>query len=304
MKILVTGVNGFVGGHLAREINSQGFSVIGCGMDSALDPGLQNIVESYFGNCDLTSSVAASALPLKEVGAIINLAGLAGVGASFQNQQKYLDINVKVHTTIAEKLLKYGSTLRMVSISTGAVYDANQLMPLSESSKIANKASPYALSKIAMEKALQEYRKKGLDIIIVRPFNHIGPGQKEGFLLPDLAKQLSESDTITAGNTETSRDYTDVRDVVKAYVLLSSTKNLSSNVYNICSGKPRKGSELLAMLAKKMGKENYKTIIDKALLRPDDPAEIYGSYELIKKDTGWQPSIKLEKTIDDFVDAF
>ena len=176
-------------------------------------------------------------------------------------------------------------------------------MPLNEGSETSDKTSPYAKSKLAMEKAVLGYRSHGLDVIVARPFNHIGPGQGPGFLLPDLAAQLMAGSVVQVGDLSTSRDYTDVRDVVRAYLDLATTKKLSSDIYNICSGKPIKGSKILTMLATEMKKGQYKTVVDRARIRPDDPNKIFGSYELIKKDTGWKPTIKLEQTIADFVNS-
>src|SRR5690606_38366342 len=136
-----------------------------------------------------------------------------------------------VHSTLAGFLLELGTPpVRIVAISTGAVYDPHQPMPLHEESRLVDRetGSPYALSKIAMERAMEKFVASGLDIVIARPFNHIGPGQLNGFIVPDLTSQVIESDAIKVGDLTTKRDYTDVRDVVKAYAklaMLSSPKH-------------------------------------------------------------------------------
>lgn len=303
MNILVAGINGFVGKHLTKELHKQAHSIIGCGLDDALDSSLRQLPIKYYGNTDLTNSESISKLPLSAIDAVINLAGLAQVGKSFGNKEAYERVNVEVHTKLIDELLKVNPSTRIVSVSTGAVYDNDQQMPLAEDSMLTQSGSPYAQSKILMEEAMAKLAEQGADIVIARPFNHIGPGQLPGFLLPDLANQLLKSDEIEVGNLATERDYTDVRDVVKAYTLLATQPTLGHFIYNICSGTSIKGSVILDKLAISMKKPNYKVMIDKSKIRPNDPEKVIGDNSRIKADTGWHPTIPLEQTIDDFVKA-
>lgn len=301
-KILVTGVNGFVGHHLAQTLKQQKHTVYGSGLDANLDPSLSSLVDAYFGNCDLTNSDSVSKLPLNEIDAVINLAGLAQVGASFDQAERYLKINVEVHTNVVEGLKHANNTrARVIAVSTGAVYDANQAMPISESGKLITEGSPYALSKIAMEEALQQHIDQGMDIVIVRPFNHIGPGQLPGFLVPDLLQQVLQNDIITVGNLTTERDYTDVRDVVEAYALLATTTTLPHRIYNVCSGRSITGEKILETILEAASKTNAKVEVDPSRLRPNDPPKIVGDNSRLKQDTGWKPTIQLQQTIADFV---
>src|SRR5690606_25202467 len=132
-----------------------------------------------------------------KIDAVINLAGLAQVGASFGKEELYNRINVEVHTVLVKRLESLGSSARVVAIITGAVYDNHQAMPLNEGSTLTTVGAPYTLSKIAMEQALQPFMDGGMDIVIVRPFNHVGPGQRGGFLVPDLSEQLLAGPTVT-----------------------------------------------------------------------------------------------------------
>lgn len=301
--ILITGVSGFVGHHLARELKAQAVTVYGTGLSTKLGPELSPFVDKYFGDCDLTKPESVAKLPLQEVTAIINLAGLAQVGGSFSQEDLYMQTNLAVHTVLAQRLLDLDQkTTRLVAISTGAVYDSNSPMPLKEASPLVTTAgSPYARSKVAMEAALANYRQKGLDIIIARPFNHIGPGQKAGFIIPDLVEQLVTQKTATVGNLRTERDYTDVRDVVKAYVLLATKAKLSHHIYNVCSGKSKAGQVILDLLKTALGKESTAVRVDKSRFRPGDPAKITGDNTRITADTGWRPQIAIEQTIADVV---
>lgn len=300
-KILVTGISGFVGQHLAKAAKTQGITIIGTGMDSSISPGLDGILEEYIGGCDLTKKESVQNLPLHKIDAVINLAGLAQVGASFGDEAHYNEINVRVHTVLAEALLNAGSQARVIAVSTGAVYESSKSMPLNETSDLLLHGSPYALSKIAMETALHKIANRGLDVVVVRPFNHIGPGQLPGFLLPDLVSQIQRSGKVTVGNLKTRRDYTDVRDVVNAYLLLATKPVLSHSVYNVCSGKAIKGEEILEVVTKVMGLASVKVTVDPKLIRPNDPEEIIGDNTRLMAETGWSPTISLEQTIKDFV---
>src|SRR5690349_15350860 len=137
-EILVTGISGFVGHHLAAELASQGHHVIGTDRAKELDPKLQAHTAEYFGECDLLDPDAVANLPLDRVDGVINLAGLAQVGSSFDDAERYDRINVGVHTVLADRLLEVGKdSTRVLAVSTGAVYDNHQPMPLNEDSALA-----------------------------------------------------------------------------------------------------------------------------------------------------------------------
>jgi GDP-4-dehydro-6-deoxy-D-mannose reductase len=303
--ILVTGVSGFVGQHLARELKQQGFVVFGTGIAPVKE--IPEHCDQYFGDCDLTKISDVRKLPLEKIDSVINLAGLAQMGASFKNESLYMNTNVAVQTMIAKRLFELGALeTRIIAISSGAVYDNRQDMPLTESSNLAPQSSPYSRSKIAMELELDNYRKMGLDIIIARPFNHIGPGQTQGFIVPDLTEKImtATNDTLTVGNLKTSRDYTDVRDVVKAYILLATLPHLKHDIYNVCSGKSTSGQIILDMLKGALNREDLKTRVDKQYFRPNDAVDHFGDNTRLRTDTRWQPKIPLEQTIQDFVDWY
>jgi len=171
--------------------------------------------------------------------------------------------------------------------------------------------NPYIASKVKQEELAAEYRSKGLDCIVARPFNHIGPGQLPGFLVPDLTQQLAKVrddglSEIKVGDLSKERDFTDVRDVVKAYCLLATvpTAQLKHPVYNICSGQPHKGEELLQLLIRHMDLGKIKVFVDQSRLRPNDPQSVYGSSASLNRDTGWKPTISLDQTITDFVEWY
>lgn len=304
-KIIVTGVNGFVGAHLVHELREQGYDVLGVGREAEINPAIQSELDGYI-QCDLANYEEVGQLPLSQAKAVINLAGLAAVGPSFDQPDLYMKINTAVLDTVCKAAIEQSaSNLRIISISSGAVYGSQQPMPLTEDSKLDPNSSPYAASKIAMEELSLKYRAEGLDCVVARPFNHIGPGQMEGFLLPDLYKKIADlradGGKLLVGNLTTRRDYTDVRDVVKAYISLVTAETLNNGVYNVCSGRSLSGEEILALLLKELGHEDITPEVDPSLFRPSDAPELYGSNDRLHNDTGWQPVIPIEQTIRDFV---
>lgn len=295
--ILITGVNGFVGKHLVREISRNSISVIGVGRESSADPEISELLHEYV-NVDLTKEWPKT----DEVSAVIHLAGLASVGPSFENPQDYLNMNSAMVTNMCEYYLTQRNKPRIIVVSSGAIYDPSQNMPLTEDSEIGF-YSPYAVSKFLVEKQCAYYRNRGLDCVVVRPFNHIGPGQSEGFLVPDVVNQLKVGEVITVGNISTKRDYTDVRDIVRAYRLLATTPQLNHGVYNACSGTSTSGEEIVNLIKDVLKKPSAEVIVEQSRVRPTDPVDIYGDASRLSGDTGWIPEIKLEQTLIDIVSS-
>jgi GDP-4-dehydro-6-deoxy-D-mannose reductase len=298
-RIVITGINGFVGHHLARELASHSISVIGIGQDENVTPELRDITTEYY-SANLTEEWPK----IENVDGVIHLAGLAAVGPSFDKPQLYINANSAMVTNMCESFLTQDKKPRILVISSGAIYSPDQEMPITEDSKVGF-SSPYAVSKILTENQCTYYRNRGLDCIVVRPFNHIGPGQGGGFLLPDITTGLLEAKqsntSLLVGNLKSKRDYTDVRDVVKAYYLLATTPSLSHTIYNVCSGKSVSGEEILAHIQKITGITDVPVKIDQNKIRPNDPANIYGSSTWLQNDTEWKPSVPLVQTISDYI---
>lgn len=296
-KVVITGINGFVGHHLARELASNGVSVAGVSYEDQLSESLKDTVTEYF-PADLVNKWPETG----EADSIIHLAGFAAVGPSFDSPQKYIDGNSAMVTNLCEYYLQQDKKPRIVVISSGAIYESTQPMPISESGAIGLD-SPYAVSKVLTENQCTYYRKRGLDCVVLRPFNHIGPGQAEGFILPDLYKQLSENTTgtIQVGNLETRRDYTDVRDIVRAYGKIALAPSLEHEVYNVCSGKTLSGIEILNALKSNLYKEDIVVEVDSSKIRPTDAQEIMGDSSRLQKELDWMPEIPIDQTVVDFV---
>jgi GDP-4-dehydro-6-deoxy-D-mannose reductase len=293
--VLVTGVNGFVGTHLVRELANNNIKVIGIGRENTPSTEIASVLKDYH-QADLTNIWPKTDTFIS----VLHLAGLADVGSSFNSPQKYIEVNSSIMTNLGEYCIDNNKKARIIAISSGAVYSSKANMPLIESSEVSFN-SPYSVSKILLENQAAYYRSRGLDCVIVRPFNHIGPGQGAGFLIPDLLDQLNaRGSVVKVGNLKTKRDYTDVRDVARAYRLLATAPKLDHELYNVCSGRAVAGDEILSLLQKLTG--NKKPVeIDEDKIRPTDAEIIYGSFERLKNDTGWIPEIPLEQTLGDIL---
>ncbi|HET7673032.1 MAG TPA: GDP-mannose 4,6-dehydratase [Candidatus Saccharimonadales bacterium] len=302
--IVITGANGFVGHHLSEACAQNGKDILGIGYgELAEDSKLKGWLKEYKAINLVDKDDVETQLDLSSAETVFHLAGLAAVGLSFEQPARYIADNTAMLINLAEKALKDGSKARFIVVSSGAVYDPNQKLPISEKGKTISN-SPYAISKITTEMFCEYYRSRGLDMIIVRPFNHIGPGQGPGFLLPDLvaqAQKYDETGKFMVGNLDTRRDYTDVRDVVQAYMAIAQSKDLGAGLYNVCSGKSHAGKEILDEIIKNMALGSPKIEIDQSKIRPNDVMDIYGDNSQIKADTGWEPKIPLEKSVTDFI---
>lgn len=302
LQIVITGINGFVGKHLTRELKSAGHQVIGLDRSETVSPEIAELVDTY-----LVADLATGWPELPNVDAIIHLAGLAAVGPSFENPQAYININSAIVTNMCEYYLKQDKMPRVVMISSGAIYDPNVPMPISETSPVAY-TSPYAVSKVLLENQAAYYSSRGIECVVMRPFNHVGPGQLPGFLVPDLAEKIrarsSTSDPIQVGNLDTKRDYTDVRDVVRAYRLVATKETrLENPLYNVCSGVSHSGREVLTAIADAMQIETPTVVVDEKLLRPNDILDIRGDMSRLENEFGWKPTYTFSQTIADFVNS-
>lgn len=299
--IVITGVNGFVGGHLAEKFHKKGFKIIGVGIDDEPTDSVREILQHYY-KADLTKTWPVTE---KGVRAIVHLAGLAAVGPSYDNPQLYIEKNSAMVTHMCEYYANIEKKPRILLISSGAIYDPLQNMPISEDSPLGY-SSPYAVSKVLNENQAKYYRGRGLDCVVVRPFNHIGHGQGQGFILPDLyariaAAQKNSAKEIVVGNLNTKRDYTDVRDIVSAYSLLALAETLKHDTYNICSGKSLSGNEILKYIKENSSAEDIATVVDETLIRPNDILDIWGDSSRIREELAWSPEHSIEETIRDYI---
>lgn len=300
-KILVTGANGFVGRHLVKELAENGHTVVGVGGPQGSNEHSPHVSEYVV--ADLTKSEEAKKINFDGIDGVVHLAGLAAVGPSFDDPMLYISTNVGIEVNLFEAALAQDKHPKFLIVSSGSLYDPKAELPITETSAVLP-SSPYAVSKIGQEEMAHYYSGRGFECMVARPFNHIGPGQNPGFIVPDLAKQMTEAEKtggteISVGNLDAQRDYTDVRDIARAYRLLLE-HGKPGETYNICSGKPRSGHEILEKLLA-AASASLSVVQDPAKMRPSDTPVLYGSHDKLTADSGWQPEIDLETTLQDVI---
>jgi len=295
MKLLVTGGAGFIGSHF---------------INYWLANHPTDKITSY--QVDLTDKEQVEKL-INDVrpDEVYNLAAQTSPSQSIKDPSDTLMNNTLSELYLFEAIKNSThKDTRILAISSSEIYgaiDASDL-PIDEDTPL-RPTTPYAVSKITQDYlALQYFLAHKMQIIRVRPFNHTGPRQQPNFVVPMFAKQIAEIEKgkqeplMKVGNLDARKDFTDVRDVVKAYSLLME-KGVPGDVYNIGSGKSVKIQQILDSLISLSGKEiTYER--DDALYRPIDTPDIYCDYEKIKSLTGWEPQIPLEKTLKDTLDYF
>ena len=287
MRVLVTGGAGFAGRHLVSHLQAEGDEVV--------------VTDRRDGGPDLLDGGGWRTL-LAEIGvdAVYHLAAQASVPASWQDPVETLRVNVEGTLNVL-LACRDGGVSRVLVVSSSDVYgqaSAGEL-PLRESAPL-RPVTPYAASKAAAEQlAVQAWLGWGLEVVRVRPFNHLGPGQDDRFVAGALAARVSEAERnggeVAVGNLSAKRDFTDVRDVVRAYrsVLLDG---LPGEVYHVCSGKAVAISELAELLVS-MAERPVRLVTDPTLLRPVDVPVLVGDASRLRAATGWAPTIELRQTL-------
>jgi GDP-4-dehydro-6-deoxy-D-mannose reductase len=288
-----------VGTHLARIAAADGHTVWAAGREASPSAELAAHISDYFpGDLEHAWTVPAGA------DAVVHLAGLAAVGPSFDHPQRYLDVNSGIMTRMSEALLRLSQRPRLVVVSSGSVYAPPIADELVDETSPVIPSSPYAVAKILVETQAAYYARRGLDTVVARPFNHIGPHQGPGFLVPDLVAELralADGDTMHIGNLAAARDYTDVRDVARAYLTLAFAETHRHDLYNVASGISHTGFDVLAEVARAMDRDLPPLETDPARLRPNDPLNIVGNASRLRDEYGWQPEIDWRQSVKDGV---
>jgi GDP-4-dehydro-6-deoxy-D-mannose reductase len=292
VRSLITGGRGFVGTWLAEHLRGRGDEVV------AIDYEV-----------DVTDPVALlDAVTAAAPDVIYHLAALTHVGESWKDPLQVLQVNVIGTAALLAAARQCGTDPRILVTSSAEVYGAvtdSSLMPLDELTPTAP-LTPYAASKLAAEALIgQAVRGHGQEVIVVRPFNHIGPGQTPNFAVPALAKRIVEADrrgarSIPVGNLAARRDFTDVRDVVKAYRMLIES-GTPGEVYNVCSGQDVAIEEIANALLRLAG-TSLEFEIDPALTRPVEVPVLRGDPTRLQHATGWKPEISLDQTLADVLE--
>jgi GDP-4-dehydro-6-deoxy-D-mannose reductase len=241
-------------------------------------------------------SVVAGARPQ----VVYHLAARAHVGDSWRDPAGTLHDNVAMTLNVLEAVRAEAPEATVVAVASGEVYGPPERLPVDESAALRPQ-NPYAVSKASSDLLAGFYADAHrLRVIRARAFNHSGPGQAPVYAIASFAKQFAESADdpvrIVTGNPDTRRDYTDVRDIVRAYRLLA--ERAEPGVYNVCSGRTASAAEPVAALAEAAGVA-VEHVIDPALVRAHEVMELRGSYERLRVATGWAPEYDLAQTLSD-----
>jgi len=238
---------------------------------------------------------------------VIHLAAQSFVPASFTDPHTTFDVNLIGTLNLLEALRAQGLPGRLIYVSSGDVYGtvAVEDLPVTERQAV-RPLNPYAVSKASAELLCHQWlQTSDLDIVIARPFNHIGPGQSERFVVSDFARQVAGfkagrgEPVLVVGSTDTTRDMTDVRDVVGAYMLLLADGD-RGDVYNICSGSERSIGAILEKLIA-IAQVSCRIVQDPARVRAREQKRMCGSFEKLKRRTGWKPTIDFEQSLADIL---
>jgi GDP-4-dehydro-6-deoxy-D-mannose reductase len=234
---------------------------------------------------------------------VYHLAARAHVGESWRDPAGTLRDNLAMTLNVLEAVRAEASDAAVVAVASGEVYGPPERLPVDESAPLRPQ-NPYAVSKASADLLAGFYADAhGLRVIRARAFNHSGPGQAPTYAIASFAKQVAEAVDagqepvrIVTGNPDTRRDYTDVRDVVRAYRLLAERGE--PGVYNVCSGRTASASELVAGLAAAAGVD-VDHVVDPALVRAHEVMELRGSNERLRAATGWEPEYELARTLSE-----
>lgn len=309
-KILITGITGFAGSHLAEYLIDKGDQISGTYLSEG---GLLNILK-------IRDKLDLHKINLLEEGTVNNLvsslkpdvifhlAALPSPAASFNNPAEFLSNNINSQVNLLEAVKNSKISPRILIVSSAEIYGLveEKDLPINENTTY-NPTSPYAVSKIAQDYlGLQYYISSKLEIIRVRPFNHVGPRLSPDFAPSAFAKKIAEIEkgkrdpVLTVGNLEPRRDFTDVRDMVRAYSLLVD-KGEAGQAYNAGSGKSMQISEILEIL-KSYSSVDFEITREEALYRLNDIPELRCDAAKLHQATGWSPEIEIKRTLKDTLD--
>lgn len=297
MRCLVTGASGFVGSHLVEHLLSQGDEVVGgiFGGGVPLPCPTVSLDVTALNDC---RRVLAEVQP----DAIYHLAGIASPPSVSQNISASLSVNVGGVHAVLTAAAELSHPPQVLVVSSGEVYGGagSPGIPISEEAPPAP-WNDYALSKVMAEEVAHLFQRRGrVPVVIARPFNHTGPGQSDSFVVAAFARQLAairaekQPPTLRVGNLAARRDFSDVRDVVRAYRLLVSSG--ATGIFNVASGRSIAIREVLDLLVLSSGL-SIRVEQDPSRMRPAEIAEVVGSFDKLHAATGWCPTIPIEDTI-------
>jgi GDP-4-dehydro-6-deoxy-D-mannose reductase len=238
---------------------------------------------------------------------VFHLAALPSVRRSWEAPVETLTSNVAMTANLLEAVRLEAPDARVVVVGSGEVYGPPEHLPVDEGAPLRPQ-NPYAVSKAAGDLLGGQYADAfGLHVVRLRPFNHAGPGQSDEYVVGTLTRQVAEAEAngagevvVRTGNADSARDFTDVRDVVRAY---AAAPELEPGPWNVASGRAVTVRDLLD-LVRAAARVPVRHEIDQARVRAHDVPEVRGSAERLRAATGWRPEIPLERSVADALDAW
>jgi GDP-4-dehydro-6-deoxy-D-mannose reductase len=298
---IITGAAGFAGAHLLERLAGQG-SLVGWCRPGGHPPRVGDSRVAWQAVDVTDRESVARAIAAAAPDRIFHLAGAASVETSWTNAVPHLRINVLGTHHVLDAVRRADRPCRVLVVTSAQVYGMSD-DPIAEDGRLLPQ-SPYGLTKLAQDRlALSAAMADRLDVMVARPFNHIGPGQGPGFAVSSFARQIArierglEPPTLRVGNLETRRDITDVRDVADAYARIMDGGQ-TGRAYNVCSGRAWRIRDLLEELLH-LSAVPIAVEIDPERFRPIDVPVVQGDPTRIRTELGWTPHVRVEQTLLD-----
>jgi GDP-4-dehydro-6-deoxy-D-mannose reductase len=308
MRVLITGISGFAGSHFARLLlRETPWTLIAV---SRSTQGERDNARINWWQADLRDGDVVHRLIRHErPDVVVHMAAQASVPTSWQKPWETYQDNIQSQLNLFEAINTANLTPRIIVVSSNEVYgraESAQELPYKETHSLRPN-NPYAVSKVTQDMMALQYRlSHKLDVVVARPFNHVGPNQSSKFVVADFANQIAQIEqglrepVMRLGNMEAQRDFTDVRDVARAYLALIKGAN-SGQIYNVCSGVPRSIQSILNTLFT-LSPVRIKQETDPNKFRKIDTPVSYGDATKLRQDTGWEPVIPFEQTLSETLD--
>lgn len=302
--VLIFGAGGFVGSYLSQEFIEHGYNVFGS--DKVHNTMLPS--EVIFEPADLMDAEAVEKLVNKiSPDIIVNLAAISSVGASWGIPQLTMQVNVVGALNIMEAARKSEKKPRILFVGSSEEYIASN-SPMNEKTGL-DASNPYGISKVTQEQFAKLYKEQyGLKIYCVRPFNHTGVGQRDSFVLPSFCKQVVEIEKsgvpgkIQVGNLTVKRDFSHVKDIVRAYRMIVESDNCDT-IYNVGSGTAYTLEAMLQYVINMSG-QKIEIEVDQSRFRPTDQPMICCDYNLIKTELGWEPQYTVFDALKEMLEYY
>ncbi len=303
MRVLITGASGFAGAWLVRACADAGDDVLGLSRSGRASVSGTKAIQLDLQDGDALLRLLAEFAP----DVVYHLAALSHVGRSWEDPAATVTANVNGATNVLEAIRREAAGCRVVWASSCEVYGPKAELPVREDAAL-EPANPYAVSKATGDMLARVYAEAhGLNIVRARPFNHAGPGQLPIFIVSSLAQQAARARLdgagrlrIVTGNPDARRDFTDVRDVVRAYRLLAEPA-VTPGAYNVSSGRSISAADQVANIAALLAPIAVEHVVDPARVRAHEVMDHRGSFERLHAATGWEPQIPLRQTMADTI---